>query len=75
MTMNLEPSLNRGREIVIGVPEGTGSCGRGENDKKHLVRKEGGIIFQLLMIRQTHVEVERFALIYISITKIRQEGS
>ncbi len=35
--------LKQRKGIVIGVPEGTGSCEGGGNDKKDLsVRKEGG---------------------------------
>ena len=73
--MNCEPKLNhREGNHNSECPEGQDPMEEGESDKKKGgSRKE--FFWQLLMIRQTHVEVQRFALIYISITKIRQEGS
>ncbi len=45
----------------------------------HLREKGGGkkerkkVFYQLLVIGQTHVEVQSLTLVYISITKIRQK--
>ena len=70
----MNPNLIRGREIITRNARRDRILGKkGKVTGKGGKRKE--VFCQLLMIRQTHVEVQRFTLVYISVTKIRQEGS